>query len=148
MSTFSFHFSACCATWNCKLNFQLNIVLLISTGQSKTRTHTCTHTSYWLVLGRVSTKEYHPCPRLAYISYIWRVIKLINSIQFNLIAYYTSHVNFSLNSTVQLHFANTEIVHFYFALFYITQSLVTLFHCHLQLPTGDHKFFIWNVVQY
>ena len=60
---------------------------IINTRQSSTRTHTlphCTHNSWWLVLGWVTTKEDHPHLRIAYISYTWRVIKFINSIQFML----------------------------------------------------------------
>ena len=37
---------------------------------SSTRTHTLTHNSWWLVLGWVTTKEDHPCLRIAYTSYI------------------------------------------------------------------------------
>ena len=51
---------------------------IINTRQSSTRTHTlphCTHNRWWLVLGSVTTKENHPRLRIAYISYVWRVIK-------------------------------------------------------------------------
>ena len=57
---------------------------IINSGQSSTRTHTlphCTHNSWWLVLGWVTTKENHPRLRIVYIHYIWRLIKFINSIQ-------------------------------------------------------------------
>ena len=46
--------------------------------QTKQCTHTlinCTHNIWWLVLGWVTTKEDHPRLRIAYTSYIWRVIK-------------------------------------------------------------------------
>ena len=57
--------------------------------QTKQYTHAHIHfqtahtTEWWLVLGWVTTKEDHPRLRFAYISYIWRVIKFINSIQLN-----------------------------------------------------------------
>ena len=49
--------------------------------QTKQNTHTlphCTHNKWWLVLGWVTTKEDHPHLQIAYISYIWHVIKFTN----------------------------------------------------------------------
>ena len=46
--------------------------------QTKQCKHTLTHRTHyiwWLVLGWVTTKEDHLCLRIAYTSYIWRVIK-------------------------------------------------------------------------
>jgi len=52
------------------------------------RTKQCTHTSWWLVLGWVTTKEYHSCIRFRndtlhvnielhlYLHYIYKVYKL------------------------------------------------------------------------
>ena len=46
--------------------------------QTKQYTHTLTrytHFIWWLVLGWVTTKEDYPRLRIAYTSFIWRVIK-------------------------------------------------------------------------
>ena len=41
-----------------------------------TLAHThCTHNRWWLVLDWVTTKKDHPHLRIAYTSYIWRVIE-------------------------------------------------------------------------
>jgi len=36
------------------------------TKQLHEHTYTCTHNSWWLVLGWMTIKEYHPLPRLEY----------------------------------------------------------------------------------
>ena len=77
---------------------------MINTTQSSTRTHTlphCTHSRWWLVLGWVTTQEDNSRLQIAYISYIWRVIKFTNynyKLNFNEhVQYVTKKVNASLS---------------------------------------------------
>ena len=65
---------------------------IINTRQSSARTHTlphCTHNRWWLVLDWVTTKKDHPRLRIAYISYIWRVIKFYSLTYLHLLSRYT-----------------------------------------------------------
>jgi len=43
---------------------------------TRTHIHLHTYTSWWLVIGWVTTKLNHPCLRIAYMSYTWRIVKL------------------------------------------------------------------------
>ena len=59
-----------------------------------THAHTYTHNIRWLVLGWMTTKEDHPRQRVAYTSYIWRVIK------FYLLTYSPTYLFYVLNLPV------------------------------------------------
>ena len=78
----------------CQVVLKSNRILqarLVTPALTCTRTHTLphsTHNRWWLVLGWVTTKEDYPHLRLAYISYIWRVIKF-------------THYNYNDNYTVK-----------------------------------------------
>ena len=81
---------------------------IIRTGQSSALTHLCnlcTHNRWWLVLGWVTTKEDQPRLRIAYISYIRRVIKFY--LLTYLITYLLTYLlNFVCGSEINNYFIN------------------------------------------
>jgi len=105
------------ASMTCNINKSINITALLFFYVAYTRlqekqslntrkkqlhvhTYTCTHKRLWLVLGWVTTKEYHPPQRIAYMSYTWQIIKLYLHIRKGLCGLhtmcYTKGANISL----------------------------------------------------
>ena len=64
----------------------------------------CTHNGWWLVLGRVTTKEDYPRLRIADTSDIWRVIKfyLLTYLLYNT---FTSAMNAIKLSPIKIHYS-------------------------------------------